>query len=435
MKPVLALLLLVFAVPVQDRGDLKKEYSRKKKELSGSKEAGSWVSLGDWALQNQLKTEAKFCFKRAEKFERGNEGAVTGMKQLGYVLEKRIWHSAKQVYRKKLRGVASSNLDGRHELAEWAKGYGLLSDWEKQLRANLKVNPYHSPSRTSLGYREAYGEWWTEKDLEREREIDRIFETELSSGGDASEILGKVRTAGYAGSLKEVEQIRVWSSSPSGTKSDHPLTLQADKYPGEYTFGIPESYRPWRKNPMIIFLHGGGAGVGDGDDYFPQVWPQTSQRGYITVCPTVLEKVAVAWNNKRHVDFIRAIVAEFRKNYNIDENRIYLMGHSMGGFGCFYIGTNTTDIFAAISPWSGGPSRSVLSKLKYTPAYIIHGIDDATVRVDGSRNAAKQLMQMKYPVVYVEINGFNHAVPHSEKAKAFDWLAQWRLNPNARKGR
>ncbi len=433
MKAILVLLLALPFLSLQDRGEVKAEYARQKKELSGVKEAGPWVSLGEWASENRLKSEAKFCFKRAEKFDRENGGAVAGMKGLGYVLEKGIWHSAKQVYRKELRKVASSDLDGRHELAEWAKGYGLLSEWEKQLRSNLKANPYHAPSRLSLGYKRAYGEWWTEKELARERAVDEAFREAIAAGETADVVHEKARAAGWSGTLGEAKEILRRAASPTGTKSDQKLTLQADKYPGEYTFGIPEAYVPWRKNPMIVFLHGGGAGTGDGDDYFPQVWPQTSPRGYITVCPTVLEKVGVAWNNPRHVAYIRAIVAEFLRNYNVDENRLYLMGHSMGGFGCFYVGTNTTDLFAAISPWSGGPSRSALSNLKYTPTYIIHGKDDRTVRVDGSRNAAKQLRQMKYPVVYVEINGYDHAVPGPEKAKAFDWLEQWRLDPRARK--
>ena len=39
-----------------------------------------------------------------------------------------------------------------------------------------------------------------------------------------------------------------------------------------------------------------------------------------------------------------------RKEYNVDENRIYLMGHSMGGGGTLYLGAKYASIWAAIAP-------------------------------------------------------------------------------------
>ena len=102
----------------------------------------------------------------------------------------------------------------------------------------------------------------------------------------------------------------------------------------------------------------GWVGVGDGDDYFGQIWPHSGPRGYLTICPTVLEKLDVAWNNERHEDYLRAIVKEFSAKYHVDEERTYLMGHSMGGFGCFFLGTRMTDLFAAISPWSSMSSEA-----------------------------------------------------------------------------
>ncbi len=39
-----------------------------------------------------------------------------------------------------------------------------------------------------------------------------------------------------------------------------------------------------------------------------------------------------------------------RKDYNIDENRIYLMGHSMGGAGTLHLGVKYGSIWAALAP-------------------------------------------------------------------------------------
>ena len=39
-----------------------------------------------------------------------------------------------------------------------------------------------------------------------------------------------------------------------------------------------------------------------------------------------------------------------RKEFNVDERRIYLMGHSMGGAGTYYLASKYPEIWAAIGP-------------------------------------------------------------------------------------
>lgn len=59
-----------------------------------------------------------------------------------------------------------------------------------------------------------------------------------------------------------------------------------------------------------------------------------------------------------------------RKEYNIDENRIYLMGHSMGGAGTLYLGTKYPSIWAAlapIAPAAFGIESDRLEKIKNMP--------------------------------------------------------------------
>ena len=41
------------------------------------------------------------------------------------------------------------------------------------------------------------------------------------------------------------------------------------------------------------------------------------------------------------------------REYKIDPDRIYLMGHSMGGFGTWWLGQKYADTWAAIAPMSG----------------------------------------------------------------------------------
>jgi predicted peptidase len=49
------------------------------------------------------------------------------------------------------------------------------------------------------------------------------------------------------------------------------------------------------------------------------------------------------------------LLALVLKEYTIGPNRIYLMGHSMGGFATWWLGQQYADTWAAIAPMSGVP--------------------------------------------------------------------------------
>ena len=50
--------------------------------------------------------------------------------------------------------------------------------------------------------------------------------------------------------------------------------------------------------------------------------------------------------------------------FNVDTNRIYLTGHSMGGFGTWHFGPQYAHLWAAISPMAGGGGGSGLKRLR-----------------------------------------------------------------------
>ncbi len=44
------------------------------------------------------------------------------------------------------------------------------------------------------------------------------------------------------------------------------------------------------------------------------------------------------------------VLAEVRRDYKIDSSRIYLMGHSMGGYGTWSVAIAHPELFAALRP-------------------------------------------------------------------------------------
>ena len=97
------------------------------------------------------------------------------------------------------------------------------------------------------------------------------------------------------------------------------------------------------------------------------------------------------------------------KEFNIDKNRIYLMGHSMGGGGALHLGEKYSNIWAAVAgvaPAAFGFQWSKDQKLKDVPLLIIVGEDDRLVK--GSEQLADQLKGLDFKVEYKSLPGLDH---------------------------
>ena len=114
----------------------------------------------------------------------------------------------------------------------------------------------------------------------------------------------------------------------------------------------PPNLNPQKPCPLIIFLHG---------------WvPETSRINPYLVPSLVLDladkhgvMLAMA-HGRTNTDFqyagevdVLRVRAEVMKFYNIDPDRIYLLGISMGGAGAWSIGSHYPDLFAGIAPING----------------------------------------------------------------------------------
>jgi poly(3-hydroxybutyrate) depolymerase len=80
-----------------------------------------------------------------------------------------------------------------------------------------------------------------------------------------------------------------------------------------------------------------------------------------------------------------------REKYPIDKDRIFLMGHSMGGGGTYYLGGKYNDIWAGLAPISGaGGIRDAAAAERYKaiPMLIMHGDKDSIVPVATSRRSS-----------------------------------------------
>jgi len=98
-----------------------------------------------------------------------------------------------------------------------------------------------------------------------------------------------------------------------------------------------------------------------------------------------------------------------RKEFNVDDNRIYLMGHSLGGGGALHMGEAHASLWAGVAgcaPAAFGFTWTADSKLKNVPLLIIAG--DADTLVTGSKQMVDQMKGLGFKVEFKSMPGVDH---------------------------
>tara|TARA_R110002020_G_scaffold396308_4_gene606522 strand:- start:1416 stop:2267 length:852 start_codon:yes stop_codon:yes gene_type:complete len=99
---------------------------------------------------------------------------------------------------------------------------------------------------------------------------------------------------------------------------------------------------------------------------------------------------------------------------NLDPNRIYIIGKSMGGFGTWEFTARRPELFAAAVPLAGYSDPSQVDNIKHIPYWIFHGDQDEYNPVAGSRTMYNLLTKAYADVKYTEYEGANHGQSFEE---------------------
>lgn len=103
-------------------------------------------------------------------------------------------------------------------------------------------------------------------------------------------------------------------------------------------------------------------------------------------------------------DLVNLIRNYINENPEIDKNRVYIGGCSMGGYQTFKTLVFAPEIFAAafITCPAYKPSEKELNIVKNIPIWLVHASEDTTVPVVNSREAFEYLKKLGADVVYTE---------------------------------
>ena len=180
--------------------------------------------------------------------------------------------------------------------------------------------------------------------------------------------------------------------------------------------------------PAIIFqLHGAGERGKGTDDLdkvlvhgFPNLKEGIDKYDCVIVLPQCPEDSF--WVAK--IESINKFVDEMIKLYNGDENRLYLCGLSMGGFGTWYTSMAYPNRFAAIAPCCGGGMPWNADVLK-VPIWMFHGAVDNVVLPSNTIDMYNALKGKNENIKFDLYDG----VGHDSWVKAFsEDLLKWMLS-------
>jgi predicted peptidase len=127
------------------------------------------------------------------------------------------------------------------------------------------------------------------------------------------------------------------------------------------------------------------------------------------------------------------VIGMARKEFNIDDKRMYLMGHSMGGAGTLFLGSKHSGLWAAIGAEApaafmmNNNRAEILGKLKAAnvPVMIVQGDADELVPVANSRMWVETMKELKMDHEYVEQPGVGHGpVIQSGMNPIFEFFAK-----------
>ncbi len=191
-----------------------------------------------------------------------------------------------------------------------------------------------------------------------------------------------------------------------------------------YALHIPADSKD--KKPLIVFLHGSGekgTNIELVKVHGPFKYLKTHELDAYVLAPQCPE------NEYWDTEVLYRLIIKIQKEHNIDANRIYLTGLSMGGWGAWNLAFAHPEMFAALVPIAGFVDRVPMienCKIASMPIRIFHGLLDNVVDVDYSMTIYKKLKECN---TNIKLTIFDDAGHDSwtrvyDNNEIYDWMFQ-----------
>ena len=192
----------------------------------------------------------------------------------------------------------------------------------------------------------------------------------------------------------------------------------------ELTFALHIPKHTKDKKPLIVFLHGSGekgTDIQKVKEHGPFKYLKSHELDAYVLAPQCPENEY--WNE----EVLYRLILKIQKENNIDSNRIYLTGLSMGAWGAWNLVVAHPETFAALVPIAGYVDRIPMienCKIATIPTRIFHGLLDDVVNVEYSIAMYKKLKTCNANVALTIFDDANHDSWSRvyDNQEIYDWM-------------
>lgn len=189
-----------------------------------------------------------------------------------------------------------------------------------------------------------------------------------------------------------------------------------------YLLYLPKNYNGKEKFPLLMFLHGSGE-RGNNLELVkkhgpPKLIDQGKDFPFIIVSPQC--PAGIRWKTNSLI----ALLDEIIKNYNVDTNKIYITGLSMGGYGTWKLANEIPERLAAIIPVCGWGDPWTICEIGDLPVWAFHGAKDNVVPPQKSQDLIDALKACKGNAkltLYPEANHDSWSATY-DNPEVYEWL-------------
>ncbi len=200
---------------------------------------------------------------------------------------------------------------------------------------------------------------------------------------------------------------------------------------------IPATYKSKRKNPCVLLLHGAvsrshfsdinSTGADDDDVLFDIL----KARNYIVIRPIadagkefdwVKSKFETGDNYSINHTFqvLSDVIVSLKKVLNIDDAKVFAMGHSDGSDGAVGLGVYSPDAFAGVIAYNSMFNNLFardfyVRNIQNRPMYVVHSSLDNLRPIKMTRTIIDSLLKFDSNILYKEYTGYNHYDKHLDK--------------------
>jgi predicted peptidase len=196
----------------------------------------------------------------------------------------------------------------------------------------------------------------------------------------------------------------------------------------KYLLFVPAEYPEGQDKrwPLIMYLHGGSRRGNDIQKLrepgfgLPALVEKDKSFPFIVLSPQCPD--GEIWTD---TEALIALLNDVESKYSVDPSRVYLTGHSMGGFGTWYLAYKHPDRFAAIAPMSGWPfvTAAWAAQLKDMPIWAFHGAKDEIAPIGGTQELISALKALGNDVRFTVLPDRDHYILDSyENKDLYSWF-------------